>query len=59
MPQQLNTQVKIRVGKPNMVSPERGRDVEEEHCQSQTGPEALFLSNIFWEMMSLFIKKNI
>lgn len=50
--------MKITQLQPNAVRGELQMTVEGERRQSQTGPAAFFLSNNFWKMISLFIKKK-
>lgn len=50
--------VKITQLQPNAVRGGLEMTVEGERRQSQTGPAAFFLSNNFWKMISLFIKKE-
>lgn len=53
-----NRFLKITQLQPNAVRGELEMTVEGKRRQSQTGPAAFFLSNNFWKMISLFIKKK-
>lgn len=53
-----NRFLKITQLQPNAVRGELEMTVEGKRRQSQTGPAAFFLSNNFWKMISLFMKKE-